>query len=187
NTWLLQTAAGSALGRMVIRLAKMQGFRTINVVRRREQVKELFDLGASAVICTADESIDERVKELTSGEGVSYAIDAVGGEAGTAALRALGPEGHMLCYGTLSGEPISFDARHLMSGHRRVEGFWLSNWIRQQNILTMLSLFRSINQLLAQGTVGTEIGTSFKLDEIQQAVKAAEEPGRKGKVLLKMT
>jgi NADPH2:quinone reductase len=186
NNWLLQTAAGSALGRMVIRLGKMQGFRTINVVRRRDQVQELFNLGASAVICTADESIDERVKELTSGEGVAYALDAVGGEMGTAALRALGAEGHMVCYGTLSAEPISFDPRHLMAGHRKVEGFWLSNWIRQQNVLTMLGLFRSINQLLAQGAFTTEIGATFKLDDIQQAVKEADQPGRKGKVLLKM-
>src|SRR5262249_61433002 len=37
GAWLLQTAAGSALGRMVIRLGKQHGFRTMNVVRRREQ------------------------------------------------------------------------------------------------------------------------------------------------------
>src|SRR5262249_21767075 len=37
GAWLLQTAAGSALGRMVIRLGQLDGFRTLNVVRRREQ------------------------------------------------------------------------------------------------------------------------------------------------------
>src|SRR5262245_52621986 len=44
--WLLQTAAGSALGRMVIRLGKHLGFRTVNVVRRREQADELQRAGA---------------------------------------------------------------------------------------------------------------------------------------------
>jgi NADPH:quinone reductase len=34
GAWLLQTAAASALGRMVIRLGRHFGFRTINVVRR---------------------------------------------------------------------------------------------------------------------------------------------------------
>src|SRR5437660_602475 len=33
GAWLLQTAAGSALGRMVIRLGAYYGFRTLNVVR----------------------------------------------------------------------------------------------------------------------------------------------------------
>ena len=40
RAWLLQTAAGSALGRMVIRLGQQDGFRTINIVRRREQAEE---------------------------------------------------------------------------------------------------------------------------------------------------
>lgn len=43
--WLLQTAAGSVLGRIVIALAKRRGVKTINVVRRSEQKQELLDLG----------------------------------------------------------------------------------------------------------------------------------------------
>src|SRR3954451_21594806 len=48
--WLLQSAAGSALGRMMIKLGRHDGFRTINVVRRREAMAELSALGADAVI-----------------------------------------------------------------------------------------------------------------------------------------
>ena len=43
--WVLQTAAASVLGRMLIQLAKHQGVRTINVVRRRGAVEELKALG----------------------------------------------------------------------------------------------------------------------------------------------
>jgi NADPH:quinone reductase-like Zn-dependent oxidoreductase len=43
--WLLQSAAGSELGRMIIRLAKRDGIRTLNVVRRRDSVAELEALG----------------------------------------------------------------------------------------------------------------------------------------------
>ncbi len=52
--WLLQSAAGGELGKMVIRLGKKYGFRTLNVVRRREQVEELKQLGADAVIVESD-------------------------------------------------------------------------------------------------------------------------------------
>ncbi len=44
--WLLQTAAGSTLGRMLITLAKLRGVRTLNVVRRKAQAKDLLDNGA---------------------------------------------------------------------------------------------------------------------------------------------
>ena len=56
GAWLLQTAAGSALGRMVIRLGRHDGFQTINVVRRREAVNELREFGGNEVLCSADEA-----------------------------------------------------------------------------------------------------------------------------------
>ena len=49
-------------------------FRTINVVRRREQAEELRLSAKDAVICSQNTKIDERVMELTKGEGVQYAI-----------------------------------------------------------------------------------------------------------------
>ena len=39
DAWLLQTAAGSQLGRMVIRLGQLYGFKTLNVVRRPNKRK----------------------------------------------------------------------------------------------------------------------------------------------------
>src|SRR5262249_38050277 len=64
GAWLLQTAAGSALGRMVIRLGRHFGFRTLNVVRRQEQAEELLQAGGDAVIATDHEAIEERVQAL---------------------------------------------------------------------------------------------------------------------------
>ncbi|HMT21939.1 MAG TPA: zinc-dependent alcohol dehydrogenase family protein, partial [Promineifilum sp.] len=78
--WLVQTAAGSTLGRLVIQLGRLRGYRTINLVRRPEQVDELLALGADAAFVTGDVDIVERVRELTGGRGAAAAIDAVGGE-----------------------------------------------------------------------------------------------------------
>ncbi len=186
GAWLLQTAAGSSLGRMVIRLGKHFGFRTINVVRRREQVEELKRAGADAVIATDSESLVDRVRELTGGEGVRYAIDAVGGETATAVVQALGAEGRLLVYGTLSGQPMALDTRTLMVGHKSVEGFWLSEWVRGRKVLAMLRLFRTIRSLLQAGVLTSEVGATFALADIQKAVVQAAQPGRAGKVLLKM-
>jgi NADPH:quinone reductase-like Zn-dependent oxidoreductase len=185
GAWLLQTAAGSALGRMVMRLGRHEGFRTINVVRRREQAQEVAPLG-DAVICTADESLDERALALTGGEGVPFALDAVGGETGSAAARALGPGGRLLVYGTLSEEPLRVSPRVLMAGQKKIEGFWLSQWVPAQGTVTMLQLFRRITQLLRAGVVTSEVGASFPLEDIKAAVKQASIPGRQGKVLLRM-
>jgi NADPH:quinone reductase-like Zn-dependent oxidoreductase len=184
--WLLQTAAASALGRMVIRLGKRHGFRTLNVVRRREQAEELLKLGGDAAVATDDEPLVERVRALTGGAGVRYAIDAVGGATGTEVAKALGAGGRMLVYGTLSGEPIALDPRTLMDGQKRVEGFWLSVWARSRGPLKMLLLFRQIGKLLREGDLASEVAATFPLEHVTEAVQAAAAPGRRGKVLLRI-
>ena len=60
--WLLQSAAGSTLGRMVIALGKHDGFKTLNVVRRREAIEELKKLGGDAVISSSD-GLDRRASQ----------------------------------------------------------------------------------------------------------------------------
>ncbi|MBM4068489.1 MAG: zinc-dependent alcohol dehydrogenase family protein [Planctomycetes bacterium] len=184
--WLLQTAAASELGKMVIRLGKHHGFRTLNVVRRREQAEMLLKLGGDAAVATNDENLDERVRSLTGGEGVGYAIDAVGGQTALAALRCLGTGGRMLVYGTLANEPMPVDTRLLISGQKRIEGFWLSEWVRMQGIPTMLRLFREIKKLMRAGVLVTDIGQSFPMEEIAAAARLAETPGRPGKVLIRL-
>jgi len=186
GAWLLQTAAGSALGRMIVRLGQRYGFRTLNVVRRREQAEELLRLGGTAAVATNDESLTERVQALTSGEGVRFALDAVGGATGSEVARTLGRGGQMIVYGTLAGEPLSIDSRVLMVGKKRVEGFWLSEWVREQKPWTMLLLFRKIGKLIREGVLVSDVGQSFALTDIRAAVRQAALSGRQGKVLLRM-
>ena len=186
GAWLLQTAAGSALGRMVIRLGRHFDFRTINVVRRRQQAEDLLQAGGDAAIATESESIEDRVRALTNGEGVLFALDAVGGATGSAVARSLARGGRLLVYGTLANEPLSLPSRMLFLGAKRIEGFWLSEWANRQSILTMMRLFRRIHELMARGVLSTDIGPVFPLDEIKAAVRQASTPGRHGKILLRM-
>jgi NADPH:quinone reductase-like Zn-dependent oxidoreductase len=184
RAWLLQTAAGSALGRMVIRLGKYYGFKTLNVVRRRESAEELKALGADAVICTDSESLAERVGQITGGDGVRFALDAVGGSLAVEVLRTLGAGGRLLVYGTLADELMTFGSRELIAGARKIEGFWLSEWVKQQGSLKMLFFFRKLAKLIRAGVLKTEIGERFLIDAVAAAVTEAAKPGRKGKVLL---
>jgi NADPH:quinone reductase-like Zn-dependent oxidoreductase len=186
GAWLLQTAAGSSLGRMVIRLGQRYGFRTLNVVRRREQAEELVRDGGNAAVATNEEPLAERVRELTGGEGVPYALDAVGGQTGSEAVATLGRGGRLLVYGALSYEPLTLDPRVLLVGQKRVEGFWLSEWARDQNPLTMLLLFRRLGRLIREGVLATEVGATYPLDRVREAVRQAAAPGRHGKVVLRI-
>ena len=184
--WLLQSAAGSTLGRMIIHLGRHDGFKTLNVVRRREAIAELKALGGDAVISSSDGPIDEQVRRITGGDGVRYAIDPVGGETGTGVFRSLGANGRLILYGTLSAEPIQVDPRLVISGPRVVEGFWLGHWMRERSIPSVLLLFREIAQLIRKGVLRSEIGKTFPLRDVKAAVSEASIVGRHGKVLLRI-
>ncbi len=184
--WLLQSAAGGSLGRMIIRLGKRSGFRTINVVRRPEAIDELKSLGADEVICAEGHGITDHVAAVTKGQGVRFAIDPVGGETGSAVIAALAPGGHALLYGLLSGKPVSVDPRFLLDGSKRVEGFLLSDWAGKQNIFTLLKLFRRVWKLIREGVLSTDRVVSYPLGEFQKAVEQAMMPGKPGKVMLRI-
>ncbi len=186
GAWLLQSAAGSTLGRMMIKLGKHDGFKTLNIVRRHEAMDELTKLGADAVICSTDGPIEEQVRKIVGNDGVSYAVDPVGGDTGTGVFNSLGIGGRMLVYGTLDDAPIRIDPRTMIAGRRVVEGFYLGHWAAERPKVKMLLLFREIADLIRKGVLATELGREFPLEAIGDAVREAENVGRHGKVLLRI-
>ncbi len=192
--WLLQSAAGGELGRMIIRLAKHDGIRTINVVRRREAVQELKELGADEVIVSTDGPIDEQVRKIVGPQGVNFAIDPVAGQTGTEIFRSLSEDGHMLVYGSLTGEGISVgdDPRLTLSGRRTLEVYWLGYWLPRLDKSGFFAperpaipqLIDEIVGLIREGILETSPGKRFSLDNIHAAVTQAETVARDGKVFL---
>jgi NADPH:quinone reductase-like Zn-dependent oxidoreductase len=185
GAWLLQSAAGGALGQMIIRLGQKYGFRTLNVVRRPEQVEELRKLGADAVIVESAGPLPEQVRSITR-EGVHHAIDPVGGKTGSEVIASLAPGGHCLLYGSLGDEPLSLQPRFMLSGSITVQGFWLASWAKQQSVMTMLRLFRRVRGMMREGILQTSFAASYSLEQVHDAVKHAASPGKGGKVLLRI-
>lgn len=185
GAWLLQSAAGSSLGKMVISFAKHRGFRTINVVRRPEQIVVLKKLGADEVILEKD-GIAEQVKRITGGAGVKFALDPVGGATGTQVVQSLGHGGTCVVYGLLSGEPVSVDPRWLITGSKTVRGFWLADWMKSLGLVGKLRLIRQIRGLMTSGILRTETGTAYPMERVHDAVREAAATGKAGKVLLRI-
>jgi NADPH:quinone reductase-like Zn-dependent oxidoreductase len=126
------------------------------------------------------------VRALTDGDGVSFALDAVGGKTGSSVAQSLARGGRLLVFGTLAEEPLSLPSHMLFLHVKRIDGFWLSDWARRQTVWTMIRLFRSIHELMAKGVLSTDIGPVFPLDDIKAAVRQASTPGRHGKILLRI-
>lgn len=190
--WLLQTAAGSSLGRMIVRLGRHCGFKTFNLVRRASVADELRSLGADHVEVFdesegAEAKLAESIRRVIGPAGLRYAIDAVGGRTGSSVVRQLSSDGRLLVYGTLSGQPIEFSPRTLMTVGSKVEGFWLGQFMQRQGLPFKLSLVSRLTKLIQSGVLATEVSAIYSLDQIVQAVQSSEDPGVHGKSLLKIS
>ena len=184
--WLLQSAAGSALGKNVIRMSKEFGFKTINIVRNSGHTQALKALGADVVIETDTMDVIAEVAHVTGGKGVDYAMDCVGGELSEKMMQCLTLGGHMVAYGTLANAPVSLPYRDLMMPVTRLTGFYVTNWLAQQPLLKLLLVLRQVSKLSKKGMFDTPVEKVYKIADVKNALKAAAEPGRAGKILLRI-
>lgn len=190
--WLLQTAAGSTVGRLVIQLAAHLGFRTINVVRRRAAVEELSALGGTEVICTQDEDLRQRVAEIAGESGVVKALDCVSGQVGADVFRSLAPGGQLVVYGALAThrqinpEALTMPvfARSLIYGTKIIRGFWLFRWFATTSPNEARRALGEVRDLLADGVLDIPEGQSFPVERFAEAVTLAEAAAHGAKPLL---
>jgi hypothetical protein len=71
--------------------------------------------------------------------------------------QALGEEGRMLVYGSLTGEPIRVgaDPRLILAGRRILEVFWLGYWFSKLDETVRTDLVQEIVTLLRDGILVT--------------------------------
>jgi len=185
--WLLQTGASSVLGKNVIQLSKHFGFKTINLVRNPDQVKDLIALGADAVICTANEDVHAKVMQVTEGKGVKYAIDPVGGDITSTVLQTLSYGGKLTIFGQLSKEDIHFPSGLLVVKLLTLAGFWLVDWIKSASPEEQKNTMAQLIGLFASGTLHCPVEKEYALEEATAAIQASITPGRGGKVLFRIS
>jgi NADPH:quinone reductase-like Zn-dependent oxidoreductase len=179
----VQTAAASALGRMVIRLGQRFSLPIINVVRRTEQVQLLRGIGAEHVLNSSDDDFDEQLRVLARKLGASISFDAVCGELAGRVLRAQPEGGRMLVYGGLSLKAVEIDPGSLIFEGKHVEGFWLSAWMRGKNIISQLRVANQVQEMLG-GDLKTEIRARLPLEKATEGVANYAANMTAGKLLL---
>jgi NADPH2:quinone reductase len=180
---VVQTAAASALGRMVVRLGQKFTIPTINVVRRAEQVELLRTMGAEHVLNASDPGFDAALGDLCRKLEASIGFDAVAGDMSARVLRAQPRGSRLLVYGALSLESNQIDPTSLIFEGKRVEGFWLTTWLCQRSIFGQLLVVRQIQKMLA-GDLKTEIQARLPLTEIARGLEQYAANMTGGKVLL---
>jgi NADPH:quinone reductase-like Zn-dependent oxidoreductase len=103
---IIQTAACSALGRMIDRFFTSNGIKVINVVRRHGQVDRCKHEKSAYIANSSTESFEEDLKKLITEVKPTYLLDAVGGKLTGTILNLMPPKSTAMVYGLLSGDML---------------------------------------------------------------------------------
>ncbi len=185
--WLIQNAANSSCGRYLIRLAKIKGVRTVNVVRRKEMSQEILELGGDIVLMDGPE-LAHQVALAVGGAPVKLGIDAVGGAATQRLAECLAPSSTVVSYGSMSGEPCQLDFYLMFRQDIRLRGL---SFVRQFSTLRSASqvraLYARLAALISSGELVAKIAGVYPLTAIVEACEHAAHTGgdRDGKVVIK--
>jgi NADPH:quinone reductase-like Zn-dependent oxidoreductase len=183
---VMQTAAASQAGRMLISLAQDIGMPLVNIVRRPEQVDLLHGLGAENVLNSSASDFQQQLVDIVTKLQVTVAFDAVAGAITGQLLSAMPKGATVLVYGALSQNQCSgIDPIGLIFSDKRVGGFFLGQWIREQGPINLLRQSNRVQRLIASGQLQTNVQMRVGLDEAGEALLHYKDNMTAGKILIK--
>lgn len=174
------TAAASQLGRMLIVLARERGIAPIAVVRKPDAAPALRALGAAEALASGAPGYAERLAAALEAHKPRILLDAVGDPVAAEIFLAMPPHSRWIAYGVLSASgPCLPDTRAFVFSNKRIEGFWLSRWLRTASPAARASATQAVQQRFLAGTWRTQVAARVALADAPQALPAALQlPGK---------
>jgi NADPH:quinone reductase len=180
---IVSTAAASSLGRIISMLGEKEGIRIIHIVRNDRQREMLVSKGATWVLDSSAEGFDANLRDLAAQLQVSLVLDAIGGKFTRQLLLAMPYGCTVMVYGNLSGEQPEVDHKALVTFNKKICGFFLGNWLREQGMITLLGSILKARRLI-QKDRAVPVQGRFPFSQAQQAVDFYLSHMTNGKVLL---
>lgn len=181
--WLIQNAANSGVGEYLIQLAKIRGFKTVNIVRRESAVVAVKAMGGDVVLVDGS-GLAKRVADATGNAKIRLGIDAVGGKSTDNLAECLTEGGVLVNYGMMSGESCVVSPSSFVFRDITLRGFWLALWLRKATPPQQMAVFGELAKLIASGKLTARVQATYDISQIKAAVTAAATGERDGKILM---
>ena len=180
---LLVLGAAGGVGLTAVEIGKQLGARVIAAAGSADKLAVARAHGADELIDYRQESIRDRVRELTAGRGADVVFDPVGGDAFDQALRAVNWEARMLVIGFAAGQIQAVPANLILVKNISVIGVVWGAQAERDPVLVS----RNLAELLRwweTGRLKPEVARSFPLAEAGAALEALLSRRYAGKIVL---
>ncbi|MDX3853962.1 zinc-binding dehydrogenase [Streptomyces sp. AK02-01A] len=181
---IVQTAAGSSIGKLVGAAALRHGFPLVNLVRGsagKQALRNRFP--ELPVISTADADWRSQVRDATGGRGAGTVLDAVGGSLTGDLVALLADGATLISYGALGSGSTALESLALTSRELTVRGVSVGRWLtrtaeeRAEDVAFATRLAETDPDLF-------EVAGTYDLADYAEAITHARRPGKNGTVLL---
>lgn len=188
---VLVSGATSANGNSAVLLAKLMGAQVIATSRSSASRARLMELGADAVVATAEESLSERVAEITGGKGADIVYDCVGGSITEELLKSCAMNAYWLMFGYLDPSPVTISWPLWFHKQPKLHIF---STLQYSGSAAMgmkgqpIAFNRAIEGLLAlvgSGKLAVPIGTVYDgIEKVQEAMQTMDANAGGGKIVV---
>jgi 2-desacetyl-2-hydroxyethyl bacteriochlorophyllide A dehydrogenase len=174
---VLVQAGGSGVSIAVIQMCKMVGATVITTVSSTEKARQAQALGADFVIDYKKTPFRAEVRKILAGlnrKGCDAVFDHVGQDTFNESLKCLAWGGKIVLCGATSGGDVKIDLKAVFFKNISILGATMGS---------KADLIRIVD-LAAQGKLKTVIASTRPMSELPAALKAIEERGVFGKIIL---
>lgn len=182
---ILVYAAAGGVGQILCQWGAHLGAAVIGCVGSDEKAEIAKAAGARHTINYASESIAERAREFTGGEGVAAVYDSIGKATMRDSIDSLRPFGVYVSYGNASGKTDPLDIAELApKGSLYATRPTLATHTATPELLRNGA--EALFDVVANGIVGIHINQTYALDDVAQAHADLEARKTTGSTVLKV-
>ena len=181
----IMTAAASQLCKLISGLAKEDGKQAISIVRRDEQIEALKALGAAHVLNCSSDSFTKEIGALIKELKPRVMLDAVADQMSSSLFSAMPSRARWIIYGKLAKElPTLEQPGQFIFMGKRIEGFWLTQWMREKPVEEQIKASMRVQELFASGKWKTDVAATIPISEAHAEMPKALSGMNTGKVML---
>ena len=168
----VMTAGASQLCKLIIGLAKEDGYHPIVTVRRDDQIAPLKELGAAHVLNEKAPDFARTLREVMKVEQPRIFLDAVTGPLASLVFDAMPKRSRWIIYGRLDpSDTMIREPGQLIFQQKQVEGFWLTDWMRRHKDRRGPAALE-VQRRFSDGRWATDVTAVVSLAEAMERVPA---------------
>ncbi|WP_431206377.1 NADPH:quinone oxidoreductase family protein [Bradyrhizobium betae] len=182
---LLVTGASGGVGLAAVDLGRHLGLRVIAGVGSDDKAALVRRYGAGDIVNYRSEDLRDRIKSITSGDGIDIGFDNIGGAIFEQIARLMTWGGRLMPIGFTSGEVPSIPMNLPLLKNYSIIGVFVGAWAEKYST-EAARMNDALVQLLAEGKIRPHIDRILPLEEATEAMQAVANRTVQGRIVLRI-